>query len=110
MQSDQRHPGCAVIRAAFGPPRSTTSIFVLSGVRVSSGLSKLFAFRLAMTRPSRDVVEMLSEAIGSPSLRAVILVAVPAAVQVRDATTATRRSIVKSSGSTPAPYSWGTAD
>ena len=31
MHSDHRHPGCAVMRAAFTPPRSTTSSLVLSG-------------------------------------------------------------------------------
>jgi hypothetical protein len=41
MHADHRHPGCSVIRAAFTPPRSTTSTFVLSGARVSSGDAKL---------------------------------------------------------------------
>ena len=42
MHSDHRQPGCNVIRAAFTEPRSTTSTSVLSGVRRSSGDSKLF--------------------------------------------------------------------
>src|SRR5689334_22020857 len=42
MHSDQRQPGCAVIRAALTPPRSTISSWVLSGVRTSSALLNPF--------------------------------------------------------------------
>ena len=43
-------PGWNVILAAFRPPRSTTLTSVLSGVRVSSGESKLFFVTPAMLR------------------------------------------------------------
>jgi hypothetical protein len=42
MHSDQRQPGCAVSRAAYTSPSFTTLSCVLSGVRLSSGASKLF--------------------------------------------------------------------
>src|SRR5947209_1889063 len=40
MQSDQRQPGSSDMRDALVPPIRTTSILVLSGVRVSSGAEK----------------------------------------------------------------------
>src|SRR6185312_7454240 len=52
MHSDHRHPGCKVMRAALTVPRSTTSTWLLSGVRRSSGLSKLFAAVPAMLSSS----------------------------------------------------------
>src|SRR5689334_20775611 len=42
MHSDQRQPGCAVIRAALMPSRSRISRRVLSGVRTSSADPKSF--------------------------------------------------------------------
>src|SRR4051794_26251827 len=48
MHSDHFQPGCTVSRAALMPARSTTSTFVLSGERTSSGDSKLLAIRPAM--------------------------------------------------------------
>jgi hypothetical protein len=42
MHSDQRQPGSKVIRAALMPPRSTTSMRVLLGVRTSSADPKPF--------------------------------------------------------------------
>src|SRR5438105_9383276 len=42
MHSDQRQPGSRVIRAALMPPRSTTSMRVLLGVRTSSADPKPF--------------------------------------------------------------------
>src|SRR3954451_25463076 len=52
MQSDHRHPGCKVIRAALTEPRSTTSTSVLSGVRRSSGDPKFFLTAPGMVPPS----------------------------------------------------------
>src|SRR5688572_32387698 len=40
MHSDQRQPGWNVYRPIWPPPRFTSSTFVLSGVRVSSGAEK----------------------------------------------------------------------
>src|SRR5262249_51350928 len=55
MHSDHRHPGCKVIRAALTEPRSTTSTWLLSGVRRSSGVSKLFdEIPTISTSPVRD--------------------------------------------------------
>src|SRR3954462_4425913 len=48
MHSDHFHPGWNVIRAALVPSRAATSTCVLSGERVSSGVSKLFLLRLDM--------------------------------------------------------------
>src|SRR6266545_1504375 len=57
MHSDHRQPGCAVIRAALALPRLTTSTLVLSGVRVSSGESKLFTVRFAICLSSGPVFD-----------------------------------------------------
>src|SRR5262245_54740361 len=43
MHSDHLHPGCNTMRDALVPPNRTISTFVFSGVRVSSGESKLRA-------------------------------------------------------------------
>src|SRR4051794_1327499 len=51
MHSDQRQPGSSFSRPALMPVRSTTSTFVLSGDRTSSGVSKLFAVNPAMAPP-----------------------------------------------------------
>src|SRR5438477_3768469 len=62
MHSDHRQPGCAVSRAALALPRSTTSTLVLSGVRISSGESKLFTVRFAIclsSGPLFDDVEVV---------------------------------------------------
>src|SRR5438067_896842 len=49
MHSDHRQPGSNVKRAALPWPKSTTSTLVLSGARVSSGESKLFTVRFAIS-------------------------------------------------------------
>src|SRR3954454_24270630 len=53
MHSDHFQPGCTVSRAALTTPTSTTSIFVLSGVRTSSAASKLLPINPAMVPPKR---------------------------------------------------------
>src|SRR5687767_5793222 len=56
MHSDHRHPGSALNRATVADPRCTTLTSVLSGVRVSSGVSILLDSMLAML-PSPAVFE-----------------------------------------------------
>src|SRR4029450_5805115 len=51
MHSDHFHPGWNVIRATVAPLRRKTSILVLSGVRVSSGVSNDFELTPAITDP-----------------------------------------------------------
>src|SRR6266540_530920 len=72
MHSDHRQPGCAVIRAALALPRLTTSTLVLSGVRVSSGESKLFMVRFAIRLSSGPVFDdVRSKNLGGPSRRVI---------------------------------------
>src|SRR6476469_9748845 len=54
MHSDHRQPGCTLNRATVADPRCTTPTTVLSGVRVSSGLSMLLRSMLAI--PPSSVV------------------------------------------------------
>src|SRR5215213_9346468 len=49
MHSDHFHPGWNVIRATVAPLSRSTSIFVLSGVRCSSGVSNDFELTPAIT-------------------------------------------------------------
>jgi hypothetical protein len=50
MHSDHFQPGCIDMRDALVPPIRTTSTFVLSGVRVSSGDEK--------SRTSKPAIEL----------------------------------------------------
>src|SRR5690242_15587831 len=55
MHSDQRQPGCTCNRATVADPSCTTLTIVLSGVRRSSGESRLLDSTLGIAAPSRAV-------------------------------------------------------
>src|SRR5919108_2444334 len=63
--SDHRHPGSNANRPTVVPPSRTTSTFVLSGVRVSSGESKSRVSTPAMAGSSRRLTVRSSRAWAS---------------------------------------------
>src|SRR5205085_10649896 len=69
MHSDRFRPGCMFMRAAFTPPpRSTTSTFVLSGVRTSSAWSKLRTVNPAIWFSRRSMLLWTQVYQSEPSL------------------------------------------